>query len=870
MLLGRSELTNQVKRAGRKCSLASIRIKAADTAPVLNQYVNDCLSRLHISNGLEQEIRTTIYDKAKGMFTWVRLLFNMLEDEKNIRSESKMRECLRKVPEGMESMLQDVLEALRHRLTPKRYEEMILITSWLSVSQNPLTIRQINAMISYLSCDNINVEDQLRGDYSTLLTVFRDDGMSTETLNECSSKHPRIPEATYVVFPHTSIREYFSKMVLNQSYNDHRHGIASKLPTHPDAALNIVLKSCIESMCVGGSKDYKSFKIELRCHAIEIWTHLLKQSLWTAHAYRAGQQVELIEILVCMLTEECNLREWCVATPSSFFDRDKCDIVSQWVVKWSEGNISKLNDSTRRIIDLWAKNPENIFRNAGQVLVQSASHTLTYSPLAAVDAVSQIRRFLPDLEEPDENEIWYTNHGNHMIQTDCLHEAQTSFEAALRVDRTYTHALSGLARVLQLLESDSEAIVLERKNLEHLQSYGETEDIRMQCCARSYETIATSYLNLADPDSALSSFEDAARTGYMSIEAALKFFRLLTQRSQTLYSSMIVQILRDWEKIVAAEYPNRLVEFLFRDPWPCRLPDNLFFIVAIAARNSEASEWLETECRKALDFAPSHLSALALQACVVFLYKRTEKGLRQVEEYIQIIMEACINDRNRRIGYLQTLTALVAQPYCLMHVRKAIEARSQDEIERCVWKIQALCSIGVEPLDIRAKIIKLERSCHYLAIIFLKSGRRTEALDVLQDLIKEATNLLQGTTHELYHYGLRSLTRIFLAVGEESNAMYIAKAVHSQELWLCSDCCQLCASNEQFNICRYCLECFCSSCLRKSQEDYSPGCCALHHSMWCVPASKRHPRNRVEWDGYRSPKKAIKSMIVEIMADSKS
>lgn len=141
------------------------------------------------------------------MFLWVRLLFSMLQQYGDGRSDSTIQSSLLKVPEGVDDMIEEVTNVSHLRLPPEQYEEMVLVMSWLSVSQQPLSVRQVNSMISYIRSEETEVEKRLRYNYSTLLTILRDDRMSIDALDHSELENSRIPDANHVAFLHASFRD---------------------------------------------------------------------------------------------------------------------------------------------------------------------------------------------------------------------------------------------------------------------------------------------------------------------------------------------------------------------------------------------------------------------------------------------------------------------------------------------------------------------------------------------------------------------------------------------------------------------------------------------------------------------------------------
>ena len=221
----------------------------------------------------------------------------------------------------------------------------------------------------------------------------------------------------------------------------------------------------------------------------------------------------------------------------------------------------------------------------------------------------------------------------------------------------------------------------------------------------------------------------------MSTDAGSTFFRLISLLKGETQLSKIITVLQDWENISALDFPNRLIEFLYLDPWPGNGPDNMFYMIVTAAENSKSLAWLEEVCKRALIYAESHLPALALRACIIFLRNITNQPVQPVNGNIEAVTEVCA-----------------------------------DKVDICLQKMRAFCPSKTRPFDIPSKIKYMERGSLHLAMILRKRGRDKEAVEQLLPFIAAARKLLEDITKHNYHYYSQTFTEIYSALGKDKEA----------------------------------------------------------------------------------------------------
>jgi tetratricopeptide (TPR) repeat protein len=886
-MFGRQQMNVDIERLRVKCSLKSIKIRKEDNAIALDEYIEERLREFPpCSTALKLEVKEMIVKKADGMFLWAKLAFDMLRPFENRVSESQIRDTLDRVHEGIDNMIGQLLKTICSALSSKQQrEEMIFIMSWLSVSSRSLSLHEIANMLShvYYNGDDLPVaefdflvsefEERLRKDCSSLVNVDRDDHMSTSALRESSPGHDHIPQATYVSFSHASIKDYIKDLVLSSSAKSDVDGSLLLEILEPADALNTVLRVCLCSLRTGNTDERCDALKSIQPYAIDSVLHLLEQTAGTAYESTDPRRVHMISLLVSTFTEKAHLREWCLSTPSEFFDKNCYSIIHKWLNQWSEGIVTILPELTRQTVQLWINVPKCILISAAELMWEEAKRNLSYPPFATVDALDRMMAF-EYLVEPIDNEVSHTNRGIFFMHSSSLDDAEEKFKAALELNPDYFEARSCLAEVFRCQNRFQEAIALELHTLNILDAQRTPPASAVERRAHCYESMANSYRCLDDQEKSLTHLEKAADTGSISIDAASSYFRMASKGPEPLQWSRIIRILEGWELCSSKEYPDRLTEFIHQNRWPSQSPDNIFFILTRSAMstvpNTDPLGWLEAKYTAAMRYAKTHISALGLKACMIFLYRMTRSHLHPVKNYIEIAAELCANNRNGRLLGLEICKPLVVQEYCQMQIRNSLlEDTSLPAIEQRIDKIKGLCLSGVVHSDPKSKLIYRERSELCLAILLRKCGRKREALERLQPLIHECKRLVFGSDEDCYIIGLRSLTEILFIQGESDLARQFLALVHSHSMWVCTNCQEFCQRVRDVEICEYCFARFCSECMHMAHEtDIPNGCCIKGHSLQHMSARRPRRIERIVINKRRvGVKEAVKLTVQKLTHD---
>jgi hypothetical protein len=132
--------------------------------------------------GLRDEIIETLVENAQGMFLWADLMIRELTRQTRANS---IRECLHRAPKGLYEMLEHVLESYSAFLGEEESQDLNTILAWVTCAARPLLLGDIDALLRLKSPDGdavFGLENMLRQQFASFLTLVRDDGLTTADL----------------------------------------------------------------------------------------------------------------------------------------------------------------------------------------------------------------------------------------------------------------------------------------------------------------------------------------------------------------------------------------------------------------------------------------------------------------------------------------------------------------------------------------------------------------------------------------------------------------------------------------------------------------------------------------------------------------
>jgi hypothetical protein len=252
---------------------------------------------------------------------------------------------------------------------------------------------------------------------------------------------------------------------------------------------------------------------------------------------------------------------------------------------------------------------------------------------------------------------------------------------------------------------------------------------------------------------------------------------------------------KDIMRVISGRLPSAgapsplLVELILQNPWPRETPDNFFFIIAHAAIQTKSSPWLEQVLKDVIPYAQTHLTAIAIKSCIVYLRTDFTKNLTGIEELIGDIGEVAALDEGSSIVGLTVVRQFVAQTYCQLHIKQAMKADSTLPIvEHCLQKVLTLCRTGVHPLELSEKVETAERSLLYLAMLYCRTNNGREARNTVRPLLLECCSIIDSGNPRTSTMAVGALAEISLALDDPPKALGFYRFLHSRSQWQCTSC----------------------------------------------------------------------------------
>ncbi|KAL8792043.1 MAG: hypothetical protein Q9195_005384 [Heterodermia aff. obscurata] len=127
-------------------------------------YVDHKVDELsHSFEGLEKalldKIKERVRSEAKGMFLWVRLVFNELENQ---TTAQELAETLERLPSGLEEAYDRILDRIRTGLSTSERRQALEILNWVCCAMRPLRVREIEDGIAFQhDCAKPSMENRI-------------------------------------------------------------------------------------------------------------------------------------------------------------------------------------------------------------------------------------------------------------------------------------------------------------------------------------------------------------------------------------------------------------------------------------------------------------------------------------------------------------------------------------------------------------------------------------------------------------------------------------------------------------------------------------------------------------------------------------
>jgi hypothetical protein len=187
LLVGRPQLTEDVENGYGK-SVHIINMEKLQMKQGVHLFVSEKMQGLRIGSQhpahLTESIRTTIEDKADGMSLWADLVIKELKRKSNAKA---MMDCVNTVPRGIHDVIGHIFRTYKSTLDSTEQHNLGLMLAWIYSAQRPLTLGKINDVLTFELQNGDSVffiEQYLRGRFSGLNILTREDGLSTRGLKD--------------------------------------------------------------------------------------------------------------------------------------------------------------------------------------------------------------------------------------------------------------------------------------------------------------------------------------------------------------------------------------------------------------------------------------------------------------------------------------------------------------------------------------------------------------------------------------------------------------------------------------------------------------------------------------------------------------
>jgi ankyrin repeat protein len=151
-------------------------------------------------SNLAEEIRTDMRNKASGVFMWVVLVTDILNEEYDHGRTHALRQRLQAIPGDLNELFRDILMRDHHRRT-----ELLLCIQWILFAREPLKPEQLYfAILSGAQSDEVPCA--WNPDETTIYTIERFILSSSKGLAEITKS--RFPKVQFI---HESVKDFFLK-----------------------------------------------------------------------------------------------------------------------------------------------------------------------------------------------------------------------------------------------------------------------------------------------------------------------------------------------------------------------------------------------------------------------------------------------------------------------------------------------------------------------------------------------------------------------------------------------------------------------------------------------------------------------------------
>jgi hypothetical protein len=193
LLIGRPDLRNDTVFVWDK-PIIYIEVSARKTKGDILAYIKSSVGRVRALKQarepldsrlkLRKDIINKLSDGANGMFLWVNLMLDEIED---MSRPSDINDALNNAPRSLTKMIRHIFERLEEDLRGFRKDDFKEILAWVTCAQRPLNLAELKTVLQLkppLGEGVPDLEERLRGQFASFFILTRRDGLTTAALLE--------------------------------------------------------------------------------------------------------------------------------------------------------------------------------------------------------------------------------------------------------------------------------------------------------------------------------------------------------------------------------------------------------------------------------------------------------------------------------------------------------------------------------------------------------------------------------------------------------------------------------------------------------------------------------------------------------------
>ena len=551
---------------------------------------------------LQEEILKTVAEKANGMFMWA---FLMMQELRQKKRASHIRESLHRAPKGLEEMLRHVLKGFSSTLNGDDSDDLNTMLMWVTCATRPLSLRELDVILRLQSPEGdavLSLENTLRKQFASFFVLTRQKHLFTvdlqaensetesasdeegkEGLDDVENETPLESKSstTTVAFCHASIGDFFRDVTKRGGNRKISSG-----PKYPAIGVDIIeakvgiLKECLNLIC---NYDARAKKIP-DCYVFydyvsKSWLTHLKEAAEILEKVGAAHLQEIGTLLVKMLRDETIISNWAGEIIRTFFTIGNLNLLKKWLEYPELYEALALKD--RQWIKEIQANEAEIFRPSARVYAIRWLHSASWRPHGCMLYIHTVLNLL--LGRVDQNfpqkvplqyiveaaewagfeqtALWHERLAECLLENRHYDEALQHFEKALELNPTTWMAKYGIASTFaargdyqKAIETIQTRLLTENREVEPIDSENGTQVDR----AAPHSLLAKCYSRLMDSKSAVENYMKALEIDEQRYDSVYECIILLG--SEEKYKEIISLLRGLVENPYNEEYTNTIAK----------------------------------------------------------------------------------------------------------------------------------------------------------------------------------------------------------------------------------------------------------------------------------------------------------------------